>query len=203
VNASETEFQEIYSAFQPKILRYMARMVAEDEAEDLTQEVFAKISRTLNTFRGEASLSTWIYRIATNTALDRLRSMSFQRVHVDLNQQSSVCEAGIDDRNVWTGEKTPLPERQIFRKEMNECICNYVEKLPEGHRTVLILSEFEGLKNKEISEILGITLDSVKIRLHRAREQLKEEFIANCDPYWVEDNEFLPELKILSPGSSQ
>jgi RNA polymerase sigma-70 factor (ECF subfamily) len=196
--ASETEFQKIYAAFQPKILRYMTRMVAEGEAEDLTQEVFAKISRAMITFKGEASLSTWVYRIATNTALDRLRSPSFQQVQIALGQQGSDCEPEIDDRNVWTGEKTPLLEHQIYRKEMTECICNFIEKLPEAYRTVLILSEFEGLRNAEISEIMGITLDTVKIRLHRSREKLKEEFIAKCDLYWVEDNEFLPELRLVS-----
>jgi len=195
MNTSKSELNEIYSAFHPKILRYMARMVSDDEAEDLTQEVFAKISRTLNTFRGEASLSTWVYRIATNTARDRLRSPSFQRVQIHFSQRGSECELEIEDRNMWTGEKTPLPEHQIFRKEMNECICDFIERLPENYRTVLILSEFDGLKNTEISEILGISLGTVKIRLHRAREKLREEFIAKCDSYWVEDNEFLPELR--------
>jgi RNA polymerase sigma-70 factor (ECF subfamily) len=198
MDASEAEFQEIYAVFQPKILRYMARMVGENEAEDLTQEVFIKIGAVLGTFRGEASLSTWIYRIATNTALDKLRSPSFQRATLNsLDQQSSTCEPEIDDKNVWTGEKTPLVEHQIFRKEMNDCIQGLIENLPEDYRTVLILNEFEGLKNREIAEILGISLATVKIRLHRALERLKNELRANCDSYWVENNEFLPELKKL------
>jgi RNA polymerase sigma-70 factor (ECF subfamily) len=198
MDASEAEFQEIYAVFQPKILRYMARMVGENEAEDLTQEVFIKIGAVLGTFRGEASLSTWIYRIATNTALDKLRSPSFQRATLNsLDQQSSTCEPEIDDKNVWTGEKTPLVEHQIFRKEMNDCIQGFIENLPEDYRTVLILNEFEGLKNKEIAEILEISLAAVKIRLHRARERLKNELRENCDSYWVENNEFLPELKKL------
>jgi RNA polymerase sigma-70 factor, ECF subfamily len=198
MNASETAFQEIYAAFQPKILRYLTRMVGENEAEDLTQEVFIKIGPALEGFRGEASLSTWIYRIATNTALDRLRSPSFQRTTPNsLNQQSLTCEPEIDDKNVWTGEKTPEVEHQIFRKEMNDCVQGFIEKLPEDYRSVLILNEFEGLKNREIAEILGISLATVKIRLHRARERLKKELMANCDSYWVENNEFLPELKSI------
>ena len=194
MNMSKLEFNKVYDAFQPKILRYMARLVGENEAQDLTQEVFVKIIRTLNMFRGEASLSTWVYRIATNTALDRLRSPSFRQVQIGLSEQSPDYEPEIADRNAWTGECAPLLEHQVFRKEMSECICNFVEKLPENYRTVLILSEFEGLGNSEISEILGVSLDTVKIRLHRAREKLKEEFIATCDSYWVEDNEFIPEL---------
>ena len=196
MNVSETEFQELYAAFQPKILRYLTRMVGESEAEDLTQEVFIKIGPALERFRGEASLSTWIYRIATNTALDRLRSPSFQQATLhSLDQQSPTCEPGMDDKNVWTGEKTVPVEHQIFRKEMNDCVQGFIEKLPEDYRTVLILNEFEGLRNKEIAEILGISLSTVKIRLHRARERLKKELMANCDSYWVENNEFLPELR--------
>ena len=196
MNVSEPEFQELYAAFQPKILRYLTRMVGESEAEDLTQEVFIKIGPALERFRGEASLSTWIYRIATNVALDRLRSPSFQRATLpSLDQQSPTCEPGMADKNVWTGEKTVPVEHQIFRKEMNDCVQGFIEKLPEDYRSVLVLSEFEGLKNREISEILEISLATVKIRLHRARERLKKELIANCDSYWVENNEFLPELR--------
>jgi RNA polymerase sigma-70 factor (ECF subfamily) len=198
MEASDADFQEIYAAFQSKILRYMARMVGENEAEDLTQEVFIKIGSALGTFRGDASLSTWIYRIATNTALDKLRNPSFQRTTLNSpDQQSSSPEPEIADKNVWTGEKTPLVEHQIFRKEMNDCIQGFIENLPEDYRTVLILNEFEGLKNKEIAEILEISLAAVKIRLHRARERLKNELRENCDSYWVENNEFLPELKKL------
>ena len=78
---------------------------------------------------------------------------------------------------------------------MNDCIQGFIEKLSEDYRIVLILNEFEGLRNREIAEILGISLSTVKIRLHRARERLKNELMENCDSYWVENNEFLPELK--------
>jgi RNA polymerase sigma-70 factor (ECF subfamily) len=79
---------------------------------------------------------------------------------------------------------------------MNECICSFIDELPESYRTVLILSEFEGIRNAEIAAITGISSDTVKIRLHRAREKLRQEFTAKCDLFWVEDNEFLPELKL-------
>src|SRR5574341_2556373 len=195
---SELDFQKIYDAFQPKILRYLARWVGEDEAEDLTQEVFVKVGLALENFRGESKLSTWLYRIATNAALDRLRSPSFQQITQNGISSTPVenVDAEIVDRNAWTGEKVPVPEQQIVRKEMNECILGFMEKLPENYRTVLMLGEFEGLRNNEIAEILGVTLGTVKIRLHRARERLREELTANCDSYWVEENESLPDLKV-------
>ena len=89
----------------------------------------------------------------------------------------------------------PSVEPQIYRKEMNECILDFVMSLPESYRAVLVLCEFEGLNNNEIAEILGLTLGTVKIRLHRAREKIQEALAANCDSSWVDGNEFVPELK--------
>lgn len=193
----ELEFQKVHETFRPKIHRYLTRLVGENEAEDLTQEVFVKVAQALENFRGESTLSTWLYRIATNAALDRLRSPSFQRnAQIGLSVDSiETGEAEVEDRDVWTGHKTPSVEQQLVRKEMNECIRDFIEKLPETYRTVLVLGELEGLRNKEIAEILGVTLDTVKIRLHRAREKLKEELVAHCDSYWIEGNEFVPDLK--------
>jgi len=197
MSSADLNFEQIYAAFRPKIQRYLVRMVGEFEAEDLGQEVFVRVSQSLKSFRGDSELSTWIYRIATNAAFDRLRSPSFHRTVQKCSAGSSVetNETEPEDRNTWTGEKVPLVEQQIYRKEMNGCVLDYINTLPEDYRTVLVLSEFEGLSNKEIAEILGVTLNTVKIRLHRARERLKEELSANCASFWVEENEFVPELK--------
>ncbi|NOT05095.1 MAG: sigma-70 family RNA polymerase sigma factor [Anaerolineales bacterium] len=180
------EFQEIYEIFQPKILRYLTHLAGESEAEDLTQETFVKVHQGLENFRGESQLSTWIYRIATNTALDRLRSPSFQHV-VQSSLSEDLDEIKITDKAICPEEKKPLIEKQLIREEMNECIRGYIEKLPENYRTVLVLSEWEELKNNEIAEILGVTLDTVKIRLHRAKTKLKEELETHCEFYWVEE----------------
>ena len=75
----EVEFDEIHDAVRPKMLRYLTSVVGWRDAEDLTQEVFVKVDQALGAFRGEPQLSTWIYRIATNTALDKLRSPSFRQ----------------------------------------------------------------------------------------------------------------------------
>jgi RNA polymerase sigma-70 factor (ECF subfamily) len=189
MSITELEFQEVYDTFQPKILRYVARMVGEADAEDLTQEVFVKAHRALSDFKGEAKLSTWLYRIATNTALDKLRSPSFQQVS-QLNLSDDSVEkigAGTNDRVVCAEEKKPLIEQQLIQKEMNDCIRGYIEKLPEDYRVVLVLSEYEGLKNNEIAEILGVTLETVKTRLHRAKAKLKAELETHCEFYWIEE----------------
>jgi RNA polymerase sigma-70 factor (ECF subfamily) len=195
---SKLEFQEIYTSFQPKILHYLNRLVGDVDAEDLTQDVFVKVAAGLEDFRGESALSTWIYRIATNTAMDRLRNPVFKQEDRNCHPDCSLDddEPEIADLNAWTGEKQPQVENQIYHEEMNACLFSHVMKLPEACRTVLILSEYKGLSNSEIAAALGVTLDTVKIRLHRARKQLKEHLSVNCGFYWVEDNEFLPELNL-------
>ena len=197
MSSTELEFEQIYADFHPKIHRYLIRMVGELEAEDLTQDVFVKLSQALKTFRGEAKLSTWVYRIATNAALDRLRSPKFQAVEKDFTEAWRVAngEAELMDRNTWTGEPIPLVESQVYRKEMAECMQSYIRQLPEIYRTILVLSHMEELGNQEIADVLGLTLETVKIRLHRARALLRRELAENCPSYWIINNEFLPELK--------
>lgn len=174
----QLEFKVIYDSFQPKIFRYLAKLVNVHEAEDLAQEVFVRVSRGLPDFRGDSQLSTWIYRIATNVAMDRLRSPSLKQEA----SKKSVSEEGetFEDRDVWTGEKKPSVDRQLIREEMSECVREFIDDLPDNYRTVLVLSEVEGLKNQEIAEILGISIDTVKIRLHRGREKLKKELESGC-----------------------
>jgi RNA polymerase sigma-70 factor (ECF subfamily) len=199
VSDQDLDFQAIYAEFRPKILRFVTNMVGDPDAEDLTQEIFIKVSHALPDFRGDASISTWLYRIATNTALDRLRSPAYRLSSQRIEQAypAKDQEVEVDDRNIWTGEKVPVLEWQVVRNEMADCVQEYIQKLPENYRIVLVLSEFEGLSNQDIAVILGITAGTVKIRLHRARERLKNYLIANCPTYWVEGNEFLPDLKNL------
>ena len=190
----ELEFKDIYDTFQPKIYRYLTRLVGAHEAEDLTHEVFLKVNKALKTFRGESQLSTWIYRIATNAALDKLRSPSFQCLIQKRLSVDSIGE-GEENKKVCLREKSISVEQQLIRTEMNECIRDFIENLPEDYRIVLVLSNLEGFKNREIAEILGITLDTVKIRLHRARAKLRAKLESNCSFYRDERNELVCDLK--------
>ena len=187
MNDNKFDFNDVFNTFQTKILRYLTRLVGRNEAEDLTQEVFVKVSKGLKDFKGKSSFSTWIYRIATNVALDRKRSTSFQK-------ESSKDSITLDEltemgRDVLTVEKKPSIDQRAIKKEMNECIRDFIDNLPDNYRTVILLSELEGFKNQEIAEIIGISLDTVKIRLHRARVKLKEELESGCDFYHSEESE--------------
>jgi len=193
-SGGKPEFQQIYAAFNEKVRRYLARLVGDAESEDLTHEVFIKAAKALEDFRGESRLSTWIYRIATNTALDRLRSPDFKR-SVEKRPSLGGDEMAVEDIDIWTGNKFPLPDQQLIRKEMNACIRSFIDSLPADYRYIIVLGDLEEFKNHEIAEILGISLDAVKIRLHRARASLKKQLETHCSFYRDGQNEFACDLK--------
>jgi len=195
----EIDFNEIYKEFYPKILRYLSRLTGQHEAEDITQEVFAKVSRGLKSFKGESKLATWLYRIATNTAIDRMRSVSFQRLPDHSSLENGM---GIEDRNVWSDHTKTSNDQTLIRKEMSACVREFIDRLPSDYKTVIILSELEGFKNREIAEVLQVSLDTVKIRLHRARAKLKKELDDGCVFYHSEENILACDRKPISDKSS-
>lgn len=188
---NEWQFRQVYDMFQPKIYRYMTRLVGTKEAEDLTQEVFIKVNAALHSFRQESQLSTWIYRIATNTAFDMMRDPAFKREVLQEPSESSVSEVKKAAGNVCINisPTSCQIEDEVANKETGDCIRGVIEKLPENYRLILILSELEGFSNKEIAEIMGLSLGAVKIRLHRGKDQLKKELSDYCNFYWDERNE--------------
>ena len=194
MSTPKPDFREVHDSMRPRILRYLARMAGEAEAEDLAQEVFEKVSRSLGDFRGDAELSTWVYRIATNTALDRLRRREKPEAPVDPSLADAIVAAEAD-RNVWTGEKQKTLEGRVIRDEMNACIREVVNGLPENYRAVIILSDLEGFQDREIAEILGLSLRNAKIRLHRARVQLRKALEKACVFYRSEENELACDRK--------
>ena len=180
----EREFTVIYQEFAKPIERYLLKFLEPREAEEVVQEVFLKVNSNLADFRHEAKLSTWIYRIATNMALDRLKKAScrFAAKQVPLQEQG---ESGLT--NTRRGASVEL---DTIHKEMNQCIRGVIDDLPENYRMVIVLSELGGFSNQEISEVLGLSVGVVKTHLHRGKMRLKEELIKACDFSWDERNEF-------------
>lgn len=181
------DFKSVHDQFRPRVLRYVTRLVGEADAEDVTQSVMLKVSGSLAGFRGDSSLSTWIYRIATNTATDRLRRRSAQ----------APIDAGLEfaEDDLPPAAQTPSVESTAVREEMNACIGEFVAHLPGNYKVVMVLSELEGFSNDEIATILGLTVDTVKIRLHRAREKLRKDLQAGCSFYRSEDNDLACDRK--------
>jgi RNA polymerase sigma-70 factor (ECF subfamily) len=183
------DFQTVYDAFYDKIRYYVGRLVGETDAEDVTQEVFVKVDKHIGGFEGTCSLSAWLYRVATNTALDKLRS----KAHRQDQQTSSLSEtengsAKDVPSDVAEDKKALSADREAVRAEMTECIREFVGRLPPDYQTVMVLSELKELKNQEIADILDVSLHAVKIRLHRARARLKQEFTCGCEFYKDENN---------------
>lgn len=175
--------QNIYKQHRLAIMRYLIRLTGDfDYAEDLTQEVFIKVNNNLDKFRGDSSLTTWIYKIATNIANDHFRSVSYRN-----NTKQTISSSDLSKRKNYEialmDIKELTPEQQLIKDEMNSCIDNFISQLNENYRTVILLRDYEGLKNKEIADILEVSIDTVKIRLHRARATLKKMMNSGCDIY--------------------
>ncbi len=185
------DFTSLHDEFRPRVLRYLTRLVGTADAEDLTQSVMLKVSEGLSRFRGDASVSTWIYRIATNVALDKQRQRRTQPL-VDTEHE-------FDEEVLPLAAQSTSVESTAIREEMSACIGEFVARLPENYKTVVILSEIEGFTNDEIASTLGITLDTVKIRLHRAREKLRRELQAGCTFYRDDAEELACDRKATAP----
>jgi RNA polymerase sigma-70 factor (ECF subfamily) len=190
---SEKVFSNIYKEYYPKVSRYLNRLVGEHEAEDVAQVIFEKVNKNLSDFKGESKISTWIFRIATNAALDRLKSASYKRTAS--GSQSPVPLQTVENLDLAFNRPT-APDQKIIRDEMNECVREFIDRLPTDYKTVLILNELEGFTNKEIADILQITIDTAKIRLHRARSKLKKELQNGCNFYHDERSELACDRKL-------
>lgn len=169
------EFTRLYADLQPRVLRYLSRMVGPDQAEDLTQEVFHRVSLNLGQFKGEAKPSTWVFRIATNAAIDRLRSARQTEPAAPSGQTVAPSAQTILPR---------LPDEMVVEQEMNACIEEFIDRLPLNYRTILILGEMEGFSTRELAQALGISPENVKVRRHRARAALKKALEKGCDFYF-------------------
>ncbi|UCE65844.1 MAG: sigma-70 family RNA polymerase sigma factor [Candidatus Zixiibacteriota bacterium] len=177
----DIQFNDIFNTYQKPIYNYVLRMVRNNDiAEELSQEIFIKTYNNLSSFQGNSKISTWIYQIATNTCLDYFRTSGYKKSKStdQLDQDFFSEETQIDDVS-----KILSLEEGLIKSEMAECIRDYIESLPGDYRTVIILHDLEGFKNREIANILDFSLDTVKIRLHRARKKLQSILASNCDFY--------------------
>jgi RNA polymerase sigma-70 factor (ECF subfamily) len=180
-------FRTLYDANHNRVHRLLGRIVGPQEAEDLTQIVFAKATRALPQFRGDAQASTWLYRIAANTASDWLRSRSAREakltVHLsDVPDDATSRASG----SAAVPDMPSSPEQKLVRKDMRDCIRGELGRLPEANRQVLILGELGGLTDDEVAQTLGISRANAKVRLHRARAQMRKAIAARCEFYRVE-----------------
>jgi RNA polymerase sigma-70 factor, ECF subfamily len=178
------DLQGIYDAYHAKVVGCAAQFLGRDEADDVAQEVFVKIDRSLGTLSDASKLAAWIYSITLNTIRDfaRKRRTGPDRFD-DAHASSSVLEVA-DTRSL-------RPDEAVERRDMIACYLDYVKELPPAYYEVYVLGEFEGLSNDEIAGRLSLSLGTVKIRLHRARARLADALRQNCHCYYSRRGELM------------
>ncbi|MDM5214844.1 RNA polymerase sigma factor SigW [Peribacillus sp. RS7] len=164
-------FGEIVEIYKDKVFQICFRMLGNrQEAEDLAQEAFVRAFVNIRSFNIQMKFSTWLYRIATNLCIDRLRKKK-----PDYYLDAEV--AGTEGLNMYSQIASDMakPEEEVESLELQETIQVEIMKLPEKYRSVIVLKYIEELSLKEISEILDLPVGTVKTRIHRGREALRKQ----------------------------
>ena len=143
-----------------------------DDSLDIAQEVFLKLYHNIGSFKEESSFSSWLYRIAKNSALDFLRKEKNTRQNISLVTESSDGEE-VQMEIADTSDKSS-PEASMLQKERNELLYSALNELSDEHKEIILLRDINGYAYEEITGILGIEQGTVKSRLFRARENLRK-----------------------------
>jgi RNA polymerase sigma-70 factor (ECF subfamily) len=171
VTGFEGSFEELVRRYQRPISAYVYRMVGDYEvALDLTQEIFMKVYGSLSRYRSEFKFSTWIYKIAHNAAVDHLRRSNAR-------EQSLVKGSDGDQYDLPVESGKLSPELESEQKERRQEIESVVRALPSAYRELIILRHARDLTYEEIVEVTGLPLGTVKNRLFRARELMRQQFV--------------------------
>jgi RNA polymerase sigma-70 factor, ECF subfamily len=176
-------------SYEMLVQRYMSRVFSityrvvgnKEDAEDITQEVFIKVYHGLRKFEQQASFSTWIYRIATNTALDSLDKMERRpKIHFRLfSSKSNSHETEQNEPDLRAASETE-PEEVAQQSELRDCIRHVLRKLDREQARLLLLRDFDDRSYEEIAKLLEAGLSAVKMRIHRARLAFQHLFGQIC-----------------------
>ncbi len=170
--------EALMEMYAPRIYRLahgITRNLA--DAEEIVQDVFLAVVRKIGDFEGRSSLSTWIYRITANTALNKRRGKQSE-VEVSLEEHlPTFREDGhrAGDRSLLLADWSRTPEEELLAGEGRAAVNRAIDALPDRYRAVLVLRDVEELSNEEAADALGESVASVKSRLHRARMALREQ----------------------------
>ena len=155
-------FESIYRAHSGRLFSLAVRMLGNQaDAEDMLQEIFLAAHRKLDSFRGDAALGTWLYRLATNLCLDYLRSRA--------GRASQLTDAIVDEPALPDTGSRRLADRAVDKLDLERAVA----QLPEGCRTAFVLHDVEGLEHREVAELLGIAEGTSKSQVHKARLKLR------------------------------
>ncbi|GIN63325.1 ECF RNA polymerase sigma factor SigW [Robertmurraya siralis] len=171
LKGDQNAYAEIVEIYKDKVFQLCFRMLGNrHEAEDMAQEAFIRAYVNIASFNIDLKFSTWLYRIATNLCIDRIRKKK-----PDFYLDAEV--SGTDGLTMYSQvpSDSALPEEEVESIELHETIQREIAKLPEKYRSVIVLKYIEELSLNEISEILDMPLGTVKTRIHRGREALRHQ----------------------------
>ncbi len=167
----QAAYAQLVEEYAGRVYRLALRMLGnEADAEDVLQETFMSAFKSIDRFEARSSLGTWLYRIATNAALMRLRRKEPEQVSVDEPVEGE--DGDLIPRQFF--DFCCLPEDDLLRDEALQEMMQAVEELPETLRSVFVLREMEGLSTEETADMLGLSVSAVKSRLMRARLKLRD-----------------------------
>ncbi|KPL57756.1 RNA polymerase sigma factor SigW [Rossellomorea vietnamensis] len=171
LKGDQNAFAELVELYKDKVFQICFRMLGNrHEAEDIAQEAFIRAYVNIETFNQKRKFSTWLFRIATNLCIDRIRK---KKPDYFLDAEVSGTE-GLTMYSQVAAD-VQLPEDEVENMELQETIQIEISKLPEKYRSVIVLKYIEELPLQEISEILDLPLGTVKTRVHRGREALRKQ----------------------------
>ena len=172
----EQSFALLLHRYRTPLVNFLYRMVRNrEQAEDLAQEVFIRVYRARADYVPSAKFTTWLFRIATNLALNSLRDTRHQRMEVSLDAPVTVDSEEGDERPLDVAEKNPNIEEHLVQEAQREMIRHAIDKLPEKQRAAVLLHKYQDLDYGEISKILSCSESALKSLLFRAYETLRVE----------------------------
>jgi RNA polymerase sigma-70 factor (ECF subfamily) len=176
------DFNRIVTEYERRIVRYLASLLGDAAlAQDLAQETFLRVHRGLEQLRSPKARTAWIYRIASNLALDHLRSRTSRQQGQTVSLEAELL--GVESVEPAIPSEELSADGRLEQEEMAACIRRYIHHLPGAYRTCLILRDLEGLGEKAVAEALGCSGRVVKVRIHRARKKLRERPREGCRFY--------------------
>jgi RNA polymerase sigma-70 factor (ECF subfamily) len=175
----EEAVRELADRYSHRIFQMALRhMKNREDAEEVTQDVLMKVYRKIDKFRGDAALSSWIYRITFNTAMSRLRTHRAQRAAeaerdrvTPSGHQEPAESPSIRQPVDWTS----MPDEELLRTQLREAVADALPRLPEIYRVPVVLRDIEGLTTEEASRRLRVKDQTLKSRLHRGRVMLRRQ----------------------------
>jgi RNA polymerase sigma-70 factor, ECF subfamily len=170
--------RELAVRYGPRIQQLaMRHMKNREDAEEVTQDVLLKVHRKIDAFRGDAALSSWIYRITFNTAMSRLRQNRAARAAAqERDRVEALLETGEQARTLAEpADWSRMPDEHVMRAQLREALAAAVAELPEIYRAPVVLRDIEGLTTEEASSRLKVKDQTLKSRLHRGRLMLREK----------------------------